>query len=117
MDTVNHLNEAQLREELIRSQDTLAELQTTLSSIRAKNDQLMDGLNSFVEGVLGPALSASSSFSTLERSKLKQIIRELVREELSEATIDTDNLALDIDIESYTNNASVTGKAYIVLPD
>ncbi len=108
MDTVNHLNEAQLREALIRSQDTLAELQTALSSIRAKNDQLMDGLNSFVEVVFGPAVGGSM---------LKGIIRELIREELSEATIDTDNLALDIDIESYTNNASVTGKAYIVLPD
>jgi len=108
MDTVKHLNEVQLREELIRSQNTLAELQTAQSSLRAKNDQLMESLNKFVEVVFGPALRGS---------KLKQIIRELIREELSKATIDTDNLALNIDIEAYTNDASVTGKAYILLPD
>ena len=108
MDTVNHLSEVQLREELIRSQNTLAELQTAQSSLRARNDQLRDGLNNFVEVVLGPALRGS---------KLKQIIRELLREELEKVQINTDNMELDISIESFTTEAKLDGEAYLELPD
>ena len=130
MDTVNHLNEHQLREELSRSQNTLAELQTNYTKLQREMDQINKGLCGFMTVLYGSPLPiASDALKEAVRKAVKDeleetciypksaLFKDAVREELSKATINTDNLELDIRIEAYTTEDSVTGKAYIVLPD
>jgi|TARA_R110000737_G_scaffold281645_2_gene288254 hypothetical protein len=114
MDTVNHLNEQQLREELSRSQNTLAELQTNHATLQAEMDNINTGLCSFMTVLYGSPLPIASD-------ALKDAVREQVEVLLSSDDVKVDlsscSIAANVEIDAYLSDTQIEGNAGLILTD
>jgi hypothetical protein len=108
MDTVNHLNEHQLREELSRSQNTLAELQTNHATLQAEMDKINTGLCSFMTVLYGSPLPIASHV-------LKDAVREMVQEQIKNITVDLSSCTLEGDVQTYISDSFIGGDPTIIL--
>lgn len=112
MDTVNHLNEQQLREELTKSQNTLAELQTNHARLEAEMDKINTGLCSFMTVLYGSPLPIASH-------ALNEAVREQVEELLKDAEVDLSScsIAANVEIDAYLSDTQIEGNAGLILTD
>jgi len=134
MDTVNHLNEHQLREELSRSQNTLAELQTNHARLQAEMDNINTGLCSFMTVLYGSPLPiASDALKEAVREAVKDeleetcvypksalfkdAVRELFAELLMEVEVDVSScsIAANVEVDAYVNDSHIEGDPTLIL--
>ena len=112
MDTVNHLNEQQLREELTKSQNTLAELQTNHATLQAEMDKINTGLCSFMTVLYGSPLPIAAD-------ALNEAVREQVEELLKDAEVDLSSCSIfaNIEVDAHLDDTLIEGKAGLILTD
>ena len=108
MDTYDHLNEAQLREELIKAQERLSELNQNQEKLTHTINEINKGLRGFMTVLYGSPLPVASN-------AIQDEVRKQVKEQLKGITVDLSSCTIEGEVETYLSSSYIGGDPTLIL--